>query len=42
MSTTAIVLMWVWFVAAYAVVSRWPMGKESNRRREFWARYEGK
>lgn len=40
MSILGVVFMWVWFVIAYQVVSRWDMGEESDRRQKYWARYE--
>lgn len=42
MSILSIVLIWVWFAAAFAILTKWPMGKESDRRQKFWARFEGK
>jgi len=42
MSIIGMVLMWVFFFIIFAIVTRWPMGKEYNRRKEYWARFEGK
>lgn len=37
-----ILFMWVWSVTFFAILSKWPMGAESDRRRQYWAQYEGK
>lgn len=42
MSITAMVLMWVWLAVAFAILKVWPMGKESDRRKKYWAKFEGK
>lgn len=42
MSLIGIILMWVWFAIAFAILNRWPMGKESARRDIYWAKYEDK
>lgn len=42
MSVTGIILMWVWFVATFAILSKWPMGKKYGHRKAYWARFEGK
>lgn len=42
MSVVAIGIMWAWFAVALVVLSRWPAGKESDRRQAYWAKYEDK
>ena len=42
MSVLGMILMWVCLAVAYAILSEWPMGKESGRRQKYWARFEGK
>jgi hypothetical protein len=42
MSVIGIILMWVFFAAAWVIVSRWPMGRETARRQAYWDHYEGK
>jgi hypothetical protein len=42
MSMMSIILIWIWFAGAMAILSRWPMGRESARRAAYWLRYEGK
>ena len=42
MSTIGILLMWVWLAIAFKFIYAWPMGKESDRREKYWARFEGK
>jgi len=42
MSIFGIVLMWGFLAVAFTIVTRWPMGQESDRRQEYWAKYEGK
>jgi hypothetical protein len=37
-----ILFMWIWSVTFFVVLSKWPMGEESDRRRKYWAQYEGK
>jgi hypothetical protein len=34
--------MWVWLAAAFAILIKWPMGNEYDRRRTYWARFEDK
>lgn len=41
MSLIGIALMWVWFAVAFAILTKWPMGRESNLRQKYWARFEG-
>lgn len=40
MSIIGMVLIWVWFIIAYAIVSKWHMGEESDSRVKYWAKYE--
>jgi len=42
MGLIEIILMWIWFAVAFAIISKWPMGKETDRRSKYWARFEGK
>jgi hypothetical protein len=42
MSIIGIILMWVWFTVAFAILMKWPMGKEYDRRQTYWARFESK
>ncbi|GFE61809.1 hypothetical protein [Geobacter sp. AOG2] len=42
MSIIGIIVMWVFLVIAFIIVTSWPMGKESNKRTAYWARFEGK
>ena len=40
MNIMEIVLMWVWLAVAFAIVTKWPMGKVSDLREKYWARYK--
>ena len=42
MSMIGMVVMWVWFAAAFMVFSKWHMGGESDRRAAYWAKFEGR
>jgi hypothetical protein len=42
MDILGLILMWVWTAVIYIIWSRWAMGDESDRRRDYWAKYEGK
>jgi hypothetical protein len=42
MSMIGMIIIWVWFAVAFAIFSKWHMGKESDRRQAYWARFEGK
>jgi hypothetical protein len=42
MSLIGSLLMWVFLVIAFLIVTSWPMGKVSDRRAAYWARFEGK
>ena len=40
MSVIGMCLMWVLFAVVFAVMAQWPMGKEIQRRQEYWEKYE--
>lgn len=42
MSMVGMIVMWVWFAAAFMILSKWHMGGESDRRAAYWAKFEGK
>lgn len=42
MSLIGMVVMWVWFAAAFTIISKWHMGEESDRRAAYWTKFEGK
>jgi len=42
MSLIGSLFMWAFLVIAFLIVTRWPMGKESDQRAEYWAGFEGK
>ena len=42
MSIIGIVIMWAWFIAVFAILSKWHTGEEYDRRRAYWAKFEGK
>ena len=42
MSIIGIVLMWVFAFIAFLIITRWPMGKEGDKRTAYWAKFEGK
>ena len=42
MSFIGIGIMWAFAFVAFAIVTKWPMGKECDKRTAFWAKYEGK
>lgn len=42
MSIFGIVFIWFFFVLAFFILKRWPMGRESDRRHDYWARFEDK
>lgn len=42
MSLIGSLFMWVFLVIAFVIVTSWPMGKESDQRAAYWAKFEGK
>lgn len=42
MSIVGMIVMWMWFAAAFMVLSKWHMGGESDRRAAYWAKFEGR
>jgi hypothetical protein len=34
--------MWAFAFVVFTIITRWPMGKESDKRAAYWAKYEGK
>ena len=42
MTVIAIGIMWAFAFAVFSVITWWPMGKTSNQRADYWAKYEGK
>lgn len=42
MSMIGMILMWVFFAIVFAILNNWPMGKEIDKRQEYWAGFEGK
>ncbi len=42
MSVISIGIMWAFAFAVFAVITKWPMGKECDQRTAFWAKYDDK
>jgi hypothetical protein len=42
MSIIGAVIMWVFAFIAFLIITRWPMGEEYDRRKAYWARFEGR
>jgi hypothetical protein len=42
MSIIGMILMWVLFAVFFALLSKWNMGGEYDRRQKYWARFEDK
>lgn len=42
MSLIGSILMWGFLVVAFLIVTSWPMGKESDQRAGYWAKFERK
>jgi len=42
MSLIGSIFMWGFLVVAFLIVTSWPMGKESDRRAEYWGKFEGR
>jgi hypothetical protein len=42
MSIIGMILMWALFALFFAILSKWNMGDESDRRQKYWARFEDK
>ncbi len=42
MGVIEVVIMWAFAAAVFVLITRWPMGKECDKRQSFWAKYEGK
>ena len=42
MSIIGIIFMWVWLAIVFAILNKWPMGKEYGHRQTYWARFESK
>lgn len=41
MSIIGMVVMWAFTFVVFTVLTRWPMGMIYEKRKEYWARYEG-
>ena len=35
-------IMWAFAFVVFAIITRWPMGKECDKRSAYWAKYEDK
>lgn len=42
MSMIGMILMWVWVAVVFAILGKWPMGKEYDRRQTYWAKFNSK
>ncbi len=42
MSIIGMVIMWALAIIVFLIITRWPMGKEYDRRKTYWAKFEGK
>ena len=42
MSFIEIGIMWAFAFVVFAVITNWPMGKEGDKRTDYWAKQEGK
>jgi len=42
MSIIGMVLMWVFAFIVFIIFARWPMGKVSDERATYWAKFEVK
>jgi hypothetical protein len=42
MSVIGIGSIWVFAVVVFMVITRWPMGKESDHRAAYWSKYDDK
>lgn len=41
MSIIGAVIMWVFALVVFAIITRWPMGKTYEQRAAFWKKYDG-
>ena len=41
-SIVGMALMWVFSIVVFIIITRWPMGKVSDERANYWAKYEKK
>lgn len=42
MSIIGMAIMWAFAIGVFLVVTRWPVGKVSDQRAAYWAKFEGK
>jgi hypothetical protein len=42
MSIIGMGIMWAFAIIVFIIITRWPMGKEYDRRKAYWARFEVK
>lgn len=42
MSIIGMALMWAFACIVFIIITWWPMGKVSDERAEYWAKFEGK
>ena len=42
MSIIGMAMMWAFAVIVFIIVARWPMGKVSDERAKYWAKFEVK
>jgi hypothetical protein len=42
MSIIGMALMWAFAFIVFMIFARWPMGKESDARAKYWAKFEAK
>lgn len=42
MSVIGTGIMWALAIIVFLIITRWPMGGEYDRRKAYWARFEGK
>ncbi|MDD2542422.1 MAG: hypothetical protein PHH28_15470 [Desulfuromonadaceae bacterium] len=41
MSIIGMVIMWVFALIVFIIITRWPMGKVSDQRATYWKKFEG-
>ena len=42
MSFIGMALMWAFAFIVFVIITRWPMGKVSDERAKYWAKFEDK
>lgn len=42
MSIIGMGIMWAFAIIVFLIITRWPMGKEYDRRKSYWTKFEVK